>query len=114
MFLAFDTTIYIPFHGFSGNYNFFNFLYLALCLSLLDDGDFRKSIGLKPVSNCFGSSRFQRRGFTLATSLATFAALAYLTMKSFYLPARGTKVWPRFLLIAITLTFKTHYNGSSL
>jgi len=75
----------------TGNYNFFNFLYLALCLSLLDDGDFRKSIGLKPVSNCFGSSRFQRRGFTLATSLATFAALAYLTMKSFYLPARGTK-----------------------
>ena len=101
-------------YGFSGNYNFFNFLYLALCLSLLDDGDFRKSIGLKPVSNCFGSSRFQRRGFTLATSLATFAALAYLTMKSFYLPARGTKVLLRFLLIAITLTFKTHYNGSSI
>ena len=69
---------------------------MALCLSLLDDGDFRKSVGLKPVSNCFGSSRFQRRGFTLATSLATFAALAYLTMKSFYLPARGTKVRLRF------------------
>jgi len=71
----------------TGNYNFFNFLYIGLCISLLDDTDLGKKRDPKPC---------QRSGFSLVATMSTLAGLTYLCFLTFYSPTvrGGLKVVP--------------------
>ena len=72
----------------AGNYNFFNFLYIGLCISLLDDGDF----GSKTTED--GSVWYKRKGLCLTVGIATLMALGYLCFHTFYSEQDGLKVVP--------------------
>ena len=72
----------------TGNYNFFNFLFIGLCISLLDDGDF----GSKTTED--GSVWYKRKGLCLTVGIATLTALGYLCFHTFYSEQDGLKVVP--------------------
>jgi len=70
----------------TGNYNFFNFLYISLCISLLDDSDFEshKIQSQQPPKE----SRLLKSLGHLNT-IVTMAALAFASYKCFYDPVKG-------------------------